>query len=91
MLVCRRNERANDAKDARRSVFRAQELRDPVCPGLVAVRVGTVLKRDGSASSTSEMRLEGLTHWERSGLTGLVTGMMQTQPPYWRNGVTRDA
>lgn len=50
--------RAKHAKESRQSLFRAQELRDSVLAGRGLIRFGTSLERDGSASSTLEMRLD---------------------------------
>lgn len=50
--------RAKRAKESRQCLFRAQELRDSVVAGGGLIGFGTVLKRDGSASSTLEMRLD---------------------------------
>lgn len=46
--------RAKHAKESRRSLFTAQELRDSVLAGRGLSRFGTVLKRDGSASSRGD-------------------------------------
>lgn len=40
--------RAKHAKEPRRSLFRAQELRDSVLAGRGLIRFGTILKRDGA-------------------------------------------